>query len=332
MLTDLREINRLLLAIKQIAVKDLGVKKEDIVQECKKVVLGGHFPNHNDTIIFCLQCRIIERKQELIRPSLLGIELLKLNDENNYELNHGQKDLLIKNCFLEGLYKKPLISLLKQFRPDVKRQTFVYSSKENIPLSVVPIFLEYFKQCNIIQEIDHLLIVNPDYSKHVSLVLHPESSTTEEELMERLEINNIVGKVAEKIVHEYEKNRLRNEFSAMPESDLVKIISGIDVGAGYDIESFDGKSETLLFDRFIEVKGSTGHDFSLYWTRNEIKKARELGSKYWIYFVPEVDVNTGTHKGEIIKISNPIENILQNNQYVQECMKTWIKMKNTSSN
>ena len=226
---------------------------------------------------------------------------------------------------MEGFFKKQLIDLLKQFYPDNKRQTFAYSSKESHPLSVIPVFLDYLKQCDLIQEKEHLLLVNPNFSEFISLLLHPESSMTEEELMDTLRDKSIIGKTAEKIVYKYEKNRLLTEYSAKPESDLVQIISSIDVGAGYDINSFDEQSSDLHFDRFIEVKGSSGPTLSLYWSYNEIKKAKELGSKYWIYFVPSVDVNSESHNGEIIKIPNPAEFILKNKEYQQECMKIWIR-------
>lgn len=325
MLTNLREINRVLLAIRELSVKDNGVLKNNIVEECKKVVIGGQVPNHDDTIIFCLECKIIEKTGELIQLSSLGKNMLMLNVTNSYELNFEQKELLIKNCFINGFYKKSLITLLKQFYPDNKRQTFVYSSKETHPLSVIPVFLDYLKQCDLIQEEEHLLLVNPNFSEFISLLLHPESSMTEEELLDRLQVKNIVGKTAEKIVYEYEKKRLLAECSAKPESDLVQIISNIDVGAGYDINSFDEQSSNLHFNRFIEVKGSSESTFSLYWSRNEIEKAKELGSRYWIYFVPSVDIMSGSHNGEIIKIPNPIDTILKNEEYRQDCMKIWIR-------
>jgi len=57
----------------------------------------------------------------------------------------------------------------------------------------------------------------------------------------------------------------------------------IDVGAGYDIASFDSiYSESI--DRFIEVK-SYSQNVSFYWSRNEVETARLKGDSYFLYLV-----------------------------------------------
>jgi len=69
---------------------------------------------------------------------------------------------------------------------------------------------------------------------------------------------------------------------------MIQQISKEDVFAGFDIMSFNGKNSSLEYDRFIEVKGTSGIEPIFYWSKNEIEKAKELGKRYWIYLWTEV--------------------------------------------
>jgi len=321
MLTDIREINRILLAINEIGLKDASAKKNAMLFECKNIVLGGKISNHEDTIDFCISCKIIEEDGNVIKLTNLGKELCKLNSEKNWELNNQQKKILIENCFLDGCYKQKTIDFLKQFYSDNKRQTFVFSYKNGTPLYGNFTDIKLLKQVGLILEEKDFLLVNPEYSEYVSYLKNSKSKMTDEELERKLKKDKKIGKIAEKIVLEYEKKRLKSEEKALPESDIVQIISGTDVGAGYDIESFDGKTEDLEFNRHIEVKGSTGKELSFFWSSGEIEKAKEKKSSYWIYFVPRINVDKQTYDGEINKIQNPAYEILETKNYNTQCIK-----------
>ncbi|QQR96668.1 MAG: DUF3883 domain-containing protein [Bacteroidota bacterium] len=62
------------------------------------------------------------------------------------------------------------------------------------------------------------------------------------------------------------------------QSELVKRISTINTAAGYDIESFDGTTDDVFLNRFIEVKATTGEDIRFYWTINEREVAKKKKS------------------------------------------------------
>ncbi|WP_100182702.1 DUF3883 domain-containing protein [Candidatus Nitrosotenuis aquarius] len=327
MLTNLKEINRLLLAIKQRELNEDVAKKLDVIDECKNIVLGGIIPDHNETISFCNSMNIINEDADLLFLTNTGKQLFLLNKERQYELTSDQKEVLIKQCFLENDHKEKTLQILKQFYVDHRRQTFTYSLKNEIPLIADPVFLSLLKQTELIVEHGYLLIVNEKFAGLISALLMPKHHITDDELMEILKIEKIIGKIAEKIVFEHEKRRLYSDENAKAESDLVQNISSTFVNAGYDINSFDGKTRDLKFNRFIEVKGSTGKRISFFLSSNEIDKAKELGSKYWIYFVSEIDIKSKSHNGEIIKIQNPVINILNNEEYEQECVKTRIHLK-----
>ena len=108
----------------------------------------------------------------------------------------------------------------------------------------------------------------------------------------------MIGEIAENKVLEFEKEQSRK----------ARRISQENANAGYDIES-DG--------RLIEVKGSTGDEFDIYWSQNEIETARENRDKYWLYFVPGVDIKSKTSK-EPELYPDPIANILESEQYKEK--------------
>ena len=95
-----------------------------------------------------------------------------------------------------------------------------------------------------------------------------------------------IGELGEKFVIEYEKRRLKRE-GREDLSEKVKQVSLVNVGAGYDILSFD-KEGTV---RFVEVKTTTGDGSQFQLTANEYKVAKLKQKSYWIYFVR---INNGT--------------------------------------
>jgi len=120
-----------------------------------------------------------------------------------------------------------------------------------------------------------------------------------------------LGVSAELLILDYEKSRLRKHQKI----EEIKIISDIDVTAGYDIVSFDSlKSESL--DRFIEVK-SFGEKKNFYWSENEINISKRLKEKYFLYLVDRTENNDKEYKPVIIK--NPYEKVYLNEDSM------WIK-------
>ena len=105
------------------------------------------------------------------------------------------------------------------------------------------------------------------------------------------------GAEAEKYVLLLEKNRLKNH----PNFSEIRQISDDNVGAGYDIESFQSMDSVKL-DKFIEVK-SYKETKTFYWSVNEIKVARNLADKYTIVVVNYNKINEEVYQPK--EISNP---------------------------
>jgi Protein NO VEIN, C-terminal/Methylase-associated X1 len=114
------------------------------------------------------------------------------------------------------------------------------------------------------------------------------SSTELEDLLRQARMNGLLG---EQIVLEDERRRLR----AAHRSDLasqVEWVSQDDVGAGFDIASF----ETDGTPRIIEVKATSGTSKRFLISRNEWRTAERKRASYWIYLVTSVSSSPAIHR------------------------------------
>ena len=125
--------------------------------------------------------------------------------------------------------------------------------------------------------------------------------------------NKKIGYIGEKLVLEYEKNRLIAEGEAKL-ATLVEHTSEVEGdGTGYDIKSFN-KDGSI---RFIEVKTTKlGLNADFYMSPNEIDFSKENRKNYYLYRLynlvlkpkpPKADFYK--HKGEVLEkyIADPTE-------------------------
>lgn len=117
--------------------------------------------------------------------------------------------------------------------------------------------------------------------------------------------------------------RLKNSFinyeklkrSKHSNCSNIQIISEIDVKAGYDIKSY--KSDTsILLDKLIEVKSYSGKPY-FYWSKNEIKVAKQEKDNYFLYLVNRDEMNNKNYQP--LMIQNPYKNILDNKHWERDC-------------
>lgn len=132
----------------------------------------------------------------------------------------------------------------------------------------------------------------------------------EAELLKSLEAKKMQGELAEKWALEYEIKRLR----LTKHNEKIKIISKIDVGAGFDIISFENENSGI-YDRFIEVKSFKGIP-QFFWTKNESEVASIKGNNYFIYLV-DIDMIL-SDKYEPIIIQNPHIKLYEGNDWLIE--------------
>lgn len=127
---------------------------------------------------------------------------------------------------------------------------------------------------------------------------------TQAKLLEDLAEKQRIGAEGELFVLKFEKDRLAEHLAI----ENIRIISDIDVSAGYDIISYNSK-ESQRFDRYIEVKTFVGKPH-FFWSRNEIKQARLRREQYFIYLLDYSKINQLDYEPEMI--SDPYESIYSN--------------------
>ncbi len=146
----------------------------------------------------------------------------------------------------------------------------------------------------------HLCISNNEFIK-LTPFLEGMHLRLEEDLWLSLKETNLRARVAEEYVVKYEQSRLhlarRNDLSK-----LVKRISEYNVGAGYDVRSFDSDGST----RYIEVKSATNLQVQFFWSTFEMQFAREHCSEYWIYFVPRAQDLPNLEHG-LVTLKDPLK-------------------------
>ena len=314
---NLNELNRICRAISALS----GEKSKSVTQVinlCKEQVMHGTFPDHKKNIYACRKLGLIEGIGDNVRLTGIGKKFHNLATSNDFELNDEQKELLVLECILNGEASSETEAVLKQFKPSYSERTFVWNSENMKQLSVDSEYVDLLTQVGLLRNDDWGKRVSSKYLSLSARVRRRSQSKTPQELAKDLENSTETGDIAENFVLDYEKKRLRS-IGCEIEANLVQRVSELDVGAGYDIVSFDNAAEGLVYDRFIEVKGSTTSKLRFYWSRNEIEVAKELGPKYWIYFVGGVNSKDKSAECEPITIQNPYDDILQNRNYKTNC-------------
>ncbi len=153
--------------------------------------------------------------------------------------------------------------------------------------------------------------ISPKYeSLFEEHVRKQRSKMTLEQLTEMHKRQEIQGRQAEEFVLDYEQRRLLWCENA----NRVKQISDFDVGAGYDIISFES-STSQTYDRFIEVKSFSSTQ-AFFWSSNEMKTAKELKEKYFLYLVDMEQYQTTGYEPLIVQ--NPANTIFTSDDWAVE--------------
>lgn len=159
--------------------------------------------------------------------------------------------------------------------------------------------------------------VNPAFRKWFVAEVVP---LIEESFLENRSLKNLqetekkkvgIGRHAEEFVLSYE--RLLRANHVCP--DNIRIVSEIDVGAGYDIQSYQTDASAIL-DKFIEVKSYSGQP-NFYWSKNEIEVARREQDNYFLYLVNRDEMNNENYRPMMIQ--NPYKNVFQHKDWRKDC-------------
>ena len=294
------------------------VKKSYNTEPIKQLKL----PNYDEIETFSLKLNLIIKNGNEIKLTKFGIDILELFEQDVSLANKK----IIEQCFETQDIKKNIENALEKFHSSDGKKWFqkwdVVNLFENI--QILPILY----QTDFLQKNDLSVIVNPEFDKLISIKI--KRKITLKQLEKNLEHQKKIGDIAEEIVLNFEKNRLKN-LGFEDESNKTRRISIDFANAGYDIESFNGKTNDGLPDRFIEVKGTTKKELDFHWSINEINTAKNLGSNYWIYFVSEIDVQNKISINEPKMINNPYDHIFSNDLFEKNIESYHIKEKEDNS-
>ena len=275
-------------------------------------------PNYYEIENFCLKLNLIIKNSDEIKLTKFGIQILELFEQDISLANTK----IIEQCFETQDIKKNIQNALEKFHFSNGKKWFPKWDVVNLfdDAQILPILY----QTDFLQKNDLSVIVNPEFEKLISL--KSKKKIPLEQLEKNLEHQKKIGSIAEEFVLNFEINRLKN-LGFEEESNKIRQISIDFSNAGYDIESFNGKTKDGVPDRFIEVKGTTKKEFSFYWSINEINTAKELSSNYWIYHVSEIDVQNKSSSNYPKMINNPYENIFSNDLFQKNIDSYHIKEK-----
>ena len=279
-------LTELLRFLSIIEITDSKVRSELNESEIKKIT--------SSKIEFC-KSTVLPLFKKLSEYDILNDFL----DNKKIEYDANNDSIVIKNNLV------PLkFSGLKNFLLNI---SFFEPHRDSLNLLFInPIFQELFEN-EIIPLLNKI-----DYEE-----LKSEKKLTVEDLKNIQQILESLGYEAEQFVLEYEKNRLRNH----PKREKIKLISGIDTNAGYDIVSFNSL-ESNDIDRFIEVKSYSG-EIGFYWSSNEVKVAKRKRKKYYLYLVNRYSMRKKDY--EPLMIQDPYSEIFSKNTWNITAQNWYIK-------
>lgn len=270
------------------------------------LILCSHAPGKYrisaiETIQYCKAFKwISEEGIILINDNLLDI----LNDTGT--LNNKLIFDTISLLFTSDVFKIDMFSFnIQAQRVYFKNELFplAYSSLRNTLINQGFFEIEHHPQTSTLYVATPFEIEIQKFSQKL------RTTFTLEQLRIKIEKDSIAGEKAEAFAFEFEKKRLQE-----PLSSKVRIISSLDVSAGYDILSFDS-DESVEFDRFIEVKASKrGNDF--FWSSNEYEFAKLKGNQYFLYLVDLSKINDQDYVPTMI--INPASSIMDSGDWLVE--------------
>ncbi len=304
MIDNLNDVNRVLLALETLEAKKLRTPRRLLLRYLEGDVVYGQNPPFEPILEFAKAVAIVSERFNGLGLTDLGRALLAQNAVKTYELHPTQCALLLRKCYLDGPFRYLTRTLLGKFSVNPNDGRLTWSSIDSEPLGDTEWIGNHFVQLGVAQRNGSVLVAAPLYNDILIRFSEEGADFTEAQFRRVLKDKTLLGNIAEAFVLQWEKSRLKRAGHTV-EATCVARISKLRVNAGYDINSYDSGSPSLLHDRFIEVKGSGKTTVQFVWTPNEMRKASALGSRYWIYFVGGIERRKRLVKREPLMFRNP---------------------------
>ena len=274
--------NKVLISLVELTPVEKSCSVSSLIQHCRTFTLGGFHADYDSVLNHCDSCGLIVIKGKNVSLSNLGQKFLTANREKNFEINHAQKQLLIDKIIFRGAWSHHARELFVRFTPNAQTLLYELSAVDTSLTTEQNVTIHFLKYFGILQEQNSLIQVTSKYTQLVYEMTTDSRAISEQQLEQLLLENNLLGTKGENAVVEFEKQRLI-KLGKLFQADLVKRISTTNAAAGFDIESFDGTTNDVSPNRFIEVKTTTQKEIRFFWTVNERKVAAKLKKQYWIY-------------------------------------------------
>ena len=311
---DLGSLDDICSLLERISSIGDAVAIKDLRNYCLSISIS--FAHSFEGIVELLSfTNIVKVEGKRITITELGLSCLKsISETEVFKLE-------LIETLIEALRNNNILSQfisLDKIKYDIPSKSISLASS-SIPLKYFPlrnflISVGFFKHSELspnILLVDHTFtelfekLINKLREEYI--ILSPYRLFTYQQLQDILAIKEEYGIQAEEFALKYEKEILAPHHNV----NDVKIISNVDVGAGYDIISFI--SETSFFiDKFIEVK-SFSKTPTFYWSKNEVEASRKLEDHYFIYLVDRSQFRNPNYVPTIIK--NPYETIFQSKEW-----------------
>jgi len=274
--------NKVLISLADLTPAEESCSVNSLINHCKSFTLGGIRAEYDSVLSHCSACGLLVIKGKNVSISILGQRLLKANPEKYFEITTSQKQLIVDKIIFKGAWRHHTRELLVRFTPNTQTLLYELSSVDTSLTTEQNVTIHFLKYFGILQEENSLIQVQSEYTQLVYEMTSDSRAISEQQLEQLLLENNLLGTKGENAVVEFEKQRLI-KLGKLVQADLVKRISTTNAAAGYDIESFDGTTDDVFPNRFIEVKTTTQKAIRFFWTVNERKIASKLKNQYWIY-------------------------------------------------
>lgn len=265
--------------LSMLAVHGGMLRERELVTLVARTAGSGHrYPRPVPALGVACQLGLIKRTVGRVRLTENGRQFSRNRSPVLTDLSPFQGELLLGLFLDDEEMRVRVLTLVGKLREGEGGQLQIRTS--TIASEGLAETSQLLHQLGALQYQDGVLVATPAAEVLVAAGM-AGVGLSEASLWERLEAQRLRAVEIEKRVVEEEKLRLTQK-GRRDLADAVFRVSELNVGAGYDIESFEVDGSR----RYIEVKSSTGRQIRFQWSLNEREKAQSFGRQYWIYFVP----------------------------------------------
>ena len=235
----------------------------------------------------------------------LDVVTIEKNNVNIKASIDNFQQILLNNLLKNPLYGSLIQKYLQHFIKDINNNLiFIPNEKYNIITSSLRNFLISMKILKFDNINNAYILLDPNILKSLKKKIF-----SPEQLQKKLEQQNKIGILAEKLIFQKEIQKLKNiDKNLIPDH-----VSLNDVSAGYDIKSYI-KKDNEIYEIFIEAKAVASSNYKFHLSVDEYQTALEFGDKYYLYLLPVDYSNSENFDYEKILIINNInKNIINKN-------------------